>query len=50
MAVSGAPEQTDLHAQNICDVSLCMIDQIKELKMPSGANTEIRIGNTKSLV
>lgn len=45
MAVSGAPERTEFHAQNICDVSLSMINQVKQLQMPSGTKVEVRIGN-----
>lgn len=44
MAVSGAPERTEFHAQNICDVSLSMINQVKQLQMPSGTKVEVRIG------
>lgn len=48
MAVCGAPERTELHAQNICDVSLSMINQVKQLQMPSGAKVEVRIGSNSS--
>ncbi|XP_050303874.1 soluble guanylate cyclase 89Db-like [Anthonomus grandis grandis] len=44
MAVCGAPEETPLHAQNICDVSLCMIQHIKQLQIPSGTKVDVRIG------
>lgn len=49
MAVSGAPERTEIHAQNVCDVSLCMINKVKELKMPSGTKVEIRIGTAAQI-
>lgn len=48
MAVCGAPERTEFHAQNICDVSLSMINQVKQLQMPSGAKVEVRIGSNSS--
>ncbi|KAK5650377.1 hypothetical protein RI129_001406 [Pyrocoelia pectoralis] len=44
MVASGAPERTNNHAQNVADLSLSMINQIKSLRMPSGAQVEIRIG------
>lgn len=44
MAASGAPERTDLHAQQVADVALSMTEKIKELRTPSGAKIEIRIG------
>ncbi|XP_015840578.1 soluble guanylate cyclase 89Db-like [Tribolium castaneum] len=47
MAVSGAPERTSSHAQNVCDVSLCMMHQVQKLQIPSGSGTrvvEVRIG------
>lgn len=47
MAVSGAPERTEFHAQNICDVSLSMVNQVKQLQMPSGTKVEVRIGRHK---
>lgn len=48
MAVSGAPERTEFHAQNICDVSLSMMSQVKQLQMPSGTKVEVRIGKPSS--
>ncbi|XP_076255193.1 soluble guanylate cyclase 89Da-like isoform X2 [Rhynchophorus ferrugineus] len=44
MAVCGAPEPTSLHAQNVCDVSLCMIRHVKQLQIPSGTKVDVRIG------
>lgn len=44
MVSSGAPERTDLHAQNIANVALKMIDRVKKIKGPSGEDVEIRIG------
>jgi guanylate cyclase len=44
MAVSGAPEKTPTHAQNVCDVSVCMMQHVKRLKIPSGTKVDIRIG------
>ncbi|XP_063926180.1 soluble guanylate cyclase 89Db-like [Zophobas morio] len=44
MAVSGAPESSENHAQNICDVSLCMMRHVKQLQIPSGTKVDVRIG------
>ncbi|XP_068082929.1 soluble guanylate cyclase 89Db [Anabrus simplex] len=44
MAVGGAPEFTDQHAQQVADVPLCLMRQVKELKLPSGIKIQIRIG------
>ncbi|XP_044761356.1 soluble guanylate cyclase 89Db-like [Coccinella septempunctata] len=44
MAVSGAPEKTDEHASNICDVSLCMVKHVDQLQIPSGTKVGVRIG------
>ena len=34
MVVGGAPEATPRHAQNICDMSLDMVESITQLKDP----------------
>lgn len=44
MAVCGAPEETLLHAQNVCDASLCMTKHVKQLQIPSGTKVDVRIG------
>lgn len=44
MAVCGAPEPNELHAQNITDVALCMVQHVKQLKIPSGTKVDVRIG------
>nr|XP_022912206.1 soluble guanylate cyclase 89Db-like [Onthophagus taurus]XP_022912207.1 soluble guanylate cyclase 89Db-like [Onthophagus taurus] len=44
MAVSGAPEKTKEHAKNVCDFSLSLIKNVKELLMPSGGGVEVKIG------
>ncbi|CAH1989734.1 unnamed protein product [Acanthoscelides obtectus] len=44
MAVCGAPERNENHAQNIIDVSLCMAKHVKQMQMPSRAKVDIRIG------
>ncbi|XP_065225641.1 soluble guanylate cyclase 89Da-like isoform X2 [Planococcus citri] len=44
MAVSGAPEYTEHHAQNVVDLSICFIQEVHNLKVPSAVTIEIRIG------
>lgn len=44
MAVSGAPERTEKHAENIAAVALEMIDQVQDIRGPDGAKVNIRIG------
>lgn len=44
MAVCGAPEETLLHAENVCDASLCMTKHVKQLQIPSGTKVDVRIG------
>ncbi|XP_074041184.1 soluble guanylate cyclase 89Da isoform X2 [Leptinotarsa decemlineata] len=44
MAVCGAPDKNDDHAQNIADVSLCMVKHVRQLKIPSGTKVDVRIG------
>lgn len=44
MAVSGAPEYTPQHAENVADVALCLLRHVKQLKLPSGISIQIRIG------
>jgi len=44
MAVGGAPEYTPKHAENVADVALCLLKQVKQLKLPSGISIQIRIG------
>ncbi|XP_060524248.1 soluble guanylate cyclase 89Db-like [Cylas formicarius] len=44
MVVGGAPQRTKSHAENICDVSLCMAKHIKHLQIPSGNKVDVRIG------
>lgn len=45
MAASGAPDRTENHAQNIADVSLELLKHVRSLKLPSGLDIQIRIGN-----
>lgn len=45
MAASGAPDKNENHAQNIADVSLQLIEHVRSLKLPSGIDIRIRIGN-----
>ncbi|XP_049785807.1 soluble guanylate cyclase 89Db-like [Schistocerca cancellata] len=44
MAVSGAPETSPRHAQNVADVSLQLVRRVRELRLPSGISIQIRIG------
>ncbi|KAL3278568.1 hypothetical protein HHI36_016114 [Cryptolaemus montrouzieri] len=44
MAVSGAPEKSETHASNICDVSLNMVEHVDQLQIPSGTKVGVRIG------
>ncbi|RZC39378.1 soluble guanylate cyclase 89Db-like [Asbolus verrucosus] len=44
MAVSGAPERSASHAQNVCDVALSMMRHVEQLKIPSGTKVEVRTG------
>ncbi|KAH1027948.1 hypothetical protein HUJ05_001365 [Dendroctonus ponderosae] len=44
MSVCGAPEETPLHARNVCDASLCMTRHVKQLQIPSGTKVDVRIG------
>nr|XP_018896570.1 PREDICTED: soluble guanylate cyclase 89Db-like [Bemisia tabaci] len=44
MAVSGAPETCADHAENIANVALCFMRQIKKLTVPSGVTPKIKIG------
>nr|CAD7395685.1 unnamed protein product [Timema poppensis] len=45
MAVSGAPEFTPDHAQNVADVSLCLVRRVEQMHLPSGIRIQIRIGD-----
>lgn len=47
MAASGAPDRNENHAQNIADVSLQLIENVRSLELPSGLDIRIRIGNHK---
>ncbi|KAG5867251.1 hypothetical protein JTB14_012831 [Gonioctena quinquepunctata] len=44
MAVCGAPDRSEDHAQNIADVSLDMVKHVRQLEIPSGTKVEVRIG------
>ncbi|KAF5299447.1 hypothetical protein FQR65_LT01027 [Abscondita terminalis] len=44
MAASGAPEKTRNHAENVANLSLSMIENVKSIRTPSGGKVEIRIG------
>lgn len=44
MASSGAPEKTERHAKNIADISLCMIEKVKEVSRVLGSEVDVRIG------
>lgn len=48
MVASGAPERTDLHAQNIADLAFAMLRDVKEIRTPENQKVEIRIGNNKN--
>lgn len=43
MAVSGAPEATPNHANNVAKLAMCLMCQVKKLKLPPEAS-RIRIG------
>lgn len=43
MTVSGAPERTPNHADNIANLALCLSRQVKKLQLPSEAS-RIKIG------
>jgi hypothetical protein len=49
MAVSGAPEYTPEHAENVADVALSLLRHVKQLKLPSGISIQIRIGECPRL-
>lgn len=44
MAASGAPERTKDHASNVADFSLALIKGVKDLKLPSGGEVDVKIG------
>ncbi|KAK9758685.1 hem-NO-binding [Popillia japonica] len=44
MAASGAPERTERHAPNVANISLCMIDKVKEMSKYLGSDVDVRIG------
>lgn len=44
MAASGAPERTDTHAQNVADLSICMIDSVRKLDIFKTNKVDVRIG------
>nr|CAD7568475.1 unnamed protein product [Timema californicum] len=48
MAVSGAPEFTPDHAQNVADVSLCLVRRVEQMHLPSGIRIQIRIGSYRA--
>nr|CAI5835091.1 unnamed protein product [Callosobruchus analis] len=50
MAVCGAPERDENHAQNIIDVSLCMVKHVRRMQIPSRAKVDIRIGVHSGMV
>ncbi|VEN53055.1 unnamed protein product [Callosobruchus maculatus] len=50
MAVCGAPERNENHAQNIIDVSLCMVKHVRQMQIPSRAKVDIRIGAHSGMV
>lgn len=43
MAVSGAPERSFEHAENVANLALCLVQQVRKLNLP-GEISEIRIG------
>ena len=47
MAVSGAPDENPLHVQNAADLSLQMLDSIKNLNIPG---VSVKIGKSPSLL
>lgn len=47
MAASGAPERTERHAPNVANISLCMIDKVKEMSKYLGSDVDVRIGKFK---
>ncbi|CAH1996765.1 unnamed protein product [Acanthoscelides obtectus] len=44
MVASGAPERTEMHAQNIAELALAMLESIRDIKTPDDHEVEIRIG------
>lgn len=48
MAACGAPERTALHAQNVADLALAMVENIRQIKTVDNNVVEIRIGNCKT--
>ncbi|KAI4457344.1 guanylate cyclase soluble subunit beta-2 [Holotrichia oblita] len=44
MAASGAPERTKDHAINVADFSLALIKGVKDLRLPSGGEVDVKIG------
>ncbi|KAJ8919156.1 hypothetical protein NQ315_012142 [Exocentrus adspersus] len=44
MVASGAPEKTELHAQNIADLSLAMLKHVKKIITIDGKEVDVRIG------
>lgn len=44
MAACGAPERTELHAQNMADLAIAMIKNIREIKATDNHDVEIRVG------
>lgn len=45
MAACGAPERTPLHAENVADLALAMVENIRDIKKVDNNIVEIRIGN-----
>lgn len=44
MAASGAPEKTELHAQNLANLGLAMLENIRKIKTKENNEVDIRIG------
>lgn len=48
MAVSGAPEFVERHAQNIINLGICFLREVRNLVLPSDVTIEIKIGKKKT--
>lgn len=49
MAACGAPERTPLHAQNVANLALAMVENIRQIKTVDNNEVEIRIGNYQTI-
>lgn len=49
MVASGAPERTELHAENIADLALTMLEAADKITTLDGKGVDIRIGKIFNL-